>query len=385
MIRLHWLSSSSSQGKIVLEMSRIVWQSQPVCFVGLILIELFKWVIPLGSAWVTKSLFDLLTTMLQSKNASMVPQSLLLLLIGQVALNVFIQILEISSSYLNSELGRQLNLKIQIMIYQKINSLAGLAPFEDPHFHDSIQLSKQGAMMGPSHMLDTLTNLPRILLTLIGFLGILITFSPFLAILVSVAALPQLYAELKLVRQRFDLAYENSPKERRIGYYSYVLSAVPFAKEIRMFDFVDYFLKIFQRLSVELHWKQRRQHLRELRWQLIQNLQSNLVSNSAFVIVVLRAFAGYLSLGDVTLYTSAVGSVQSSLAILFHTLTNTNESSLFFSRFTDLLALPQPIKIASQPHPVPPLTSAIEFRNLWFRYSDQHPWILRNINSTFAA
>jgi hypothetical protein len=68
-------------------------------------------------------------------------------------------------------------------------------------------------------------------------------------------------------------------------------------------------------------------------------------------VVILQAFAGKISLGDVTFYTSAVGSVQGALSGIVYALANVNESTLFFSRYLDLLALPQPIVIPADPHP----------------------------------
>ena len=58
-------------------------------------------------------------------------------------------------------------------------------------------------------------------------------------------------------RQHFDVAFWNTPRQRRAFYYSQVLSTLPFAKELRLFELAEYFLqefnvkfqKHFQRLS----------------------------------------------------------------------------------------------------------------------------------------
>ena len=212
-----------------------------------------------------------------------------------------------------------------------------------------------------------------------------LAFSPLLAGLVALAALPQLYVQLKMGRQRFGLAYENSPKQRLSGYYSYLLSAVYFAKELRLFNLGKYFLRAFERLNRELNQTQRTQQLRELRWQTGLSLLSNLVTSGTFVAVILQAFAGKISLGDVTFYTSAVGSVQGALSGIVYALANVNESALFYSRYIDLLALPQPIVVPAEPRPPIPLGTAIELRNVSFRYSAEHPWVLRNVSLTLPA
>ncbi|MFD7657931.1 ABC transporter ATP-binding protein, partial [Actinosynnema sp. NPDC059797] len=40
------------------------------------------------------------------------------------------------------------------------------------------------------------------------------------------------------------------------------------------------------------------------------------------------------------------------------------------------------LPVAAEPVPIPPLRSGIEFRDVWFRYSPAHPWILRGVSFT---
>jgi len=229
-------------------------------------------------------------------------------------------------------------------------------------------------------MLNILTNLIKGLVTLISFIGVLIVFSPLLTGLVVLAALPQLYAQIKMGSQRYKMVFQTTPKERTANYYGYVLSAVNFAKEIRLFNLGEYFLKAFERLTFEVQQIQRFQQLRELGWQSGLSLLSSLVSSGTFIIVVLRAFSGGLSLGDITLYTGAIDIMQGALYSIIYAVANINESTLFFARYTDLLALNQPISIPVRPHAMTHLIANIEFRNVSFRYSEEHPWILKNIN-----
>jgi ATP-binding cassette subfamily B protein len=202
---------------------------------------------------------------------------------------------------------------------------------------------------------------------------------------VGIAVLPQLYAQLKLSHQRVGLAVGNSPRERRASYYGHVLSGVQFAKEVRLFNLAEFFLQAFRRTFQEISQVQRQQQARELRWQVALAGLTSLVASGAFVLVMFRAFAGELSLGDVTLYTSAVASIQGALTSIILALSTLNEGILFFRRYTELLALPQPLSLASSPPPVPRLTSSIELRNVSFRYSEQHPWILRDVSLFIPA
>jgi len=367
------------------EMLRLLWQTQPLSVVGLVLIDLMQSVIPLAQAWITKLLFDLLANNIRTNVTATLPTDLFALLSGQIVLAVIGHGLGLTSTYLNAELGRQLNLKIQTSVFRKINDLKGLAPFENPLVQNTIQLASQGGEMGASQSLGLLMSLLRSAITLGGFLGILMSFSPLLAGLVTLAALPQLYIQLKMGHKRFDLAVANSPKQRLSTYYESLLSTVHFAKELRLFNLGEYFLEAYRRLTLDLHQTQRTQEKIELRWQTGFDLLSNLVSGGTFVVVILQAFAGRISLGTMTFYTSAVGSVQGALSSIVFSLANMNESVLFFSHYNELMALQQPIVISDKPYPIVSLTHGIEIQNVSFRYSEKHAWVLNNVSLNIPA
>jgi ATP-binding cassette subfamily B protein len=366
-------------------MLRLAWRAQPIIFVSLILLTMMQGLLPLGSAWLTKLLFDLLALSFQGGLASDLARNTLLILAGQAILMVASQMAGPATIYLNTELGRRLTVAIQSDIYGKISSFVGVAYFENSEFHDTLQLAKQGALLGASDTLRTISNLFQSVITLTGFVGVLVAFNPLLAALIGLAVLPQLYIQMKIGHQRFGLAFDLSLDERRVFYYGYLLSSTQTAKEIRLFGLGDYFLSNLLRTFQKIHQAQRRQELRELRWTLLLETLSTLVFNGAFVIVVAQAFIGRLSLGDITLYTSAVRSVQGALSGFVFALSRLNEHILFFTHYQKLKDLAQPVVVASQPRPLKALTSGIELQNVSFRYTNQQPWVMRNVNLFIPA
>ncbi len=361
----------------------IAWRSQPIYFLSIIFIDVLQSVIPLVSAWITKLLFDLLADGLLGH--TLYWKEIAYLLILQAILAIFTQLLQPANNYLNIELNRQISLQVQITIYKKINDLAGIEPFENPHTRDSFQIGAQGGQMGPSQVLDTISGFLRNSVTLISFLGILITFNPLLGCLVTLAALPQIFVQVIVGRKRLDLADEAATKQRRVIYYGGVFTGTYYMKELRLFDLGEYFLIRFQQLTKNLNHILRTQQLRELRWQSILSVISEGISSIALITVVIQAFQNHLSLGDVMFFTSAVGNVQGALSGIAYSFSNIHESILFFSRYTELMALPQPIVIPTKLRPVSSLQYSIELRGVSFRYSNEHPWVLKDVSFTLPA
>lgn len=372
-----WISQFTNIIQSIIAMSRLAWQAQPSYFISLVLITLLQGFYPLALAWLMKLLFDLLASDL-NHDAGFSLQ-LWLILAAQAALIMTGRLLAQVGGYLDTEMNRQLILTVQFKIYHKVSNFTGLSPFENPKLYNTIQLANEGAQ-GANQTISYFTTLIQSTVTLVSFVGILLSFNLALTVLVILAALPQLYTQLKFGRQRVQLADKISLDQRKNSYFSSLLSGGHAAKETRLFDTGNYFLGRLLQLTQKVHQERRRQQKYELRWNISLGLLSSLVSSIAFVVVVLEAFNGHLTLGDVTLYISAVASVQNALSGNLFAISGLHESSLLYTYFTNLMTLPDSLPLTSQPRHVEKLMSGVELRNVSFRYSEQHPWVLRDVN-----
>ena len=381
----HWLSNIQHIMRTVGRMISLALRAHPLSFLAMTMMQCLQGLIPLATAWLVKVLFDLLAQGFHGHTPPSLLRDLLLLIVIQAFLLILGQLISPANHYFNAELGRSLSLIIKKNLYRKINSMIGLACFEDPAFYNTIQIVTNNAQFGPMQVLNIFTNLLQGTITLVSFLGLLVVLSPLLTGIILVAVLPQLYVQLKFSRQRFGIAFENSPKERLASYYGQVLSWIHFAKEVRLFNLGDYFLRKFSQTTEEIYHSQRSQQKRELRWQALFSLLASVAAAAALFVVVMQTLAGRLSLGDVALYTSAVASVQGALAGMVLSLSGASDGVLFFNQYTKLLALEQQLPLNEAPCPVPPLCSGITFCNVSFRYSEQHPWILRHVDLFLPA
>ena len=370
--------------QVIAQMLHLAWQAYPPACIGSILFTVVQGLLPLASAWVTKVLFDWLAQRLTG-NAASGNTLLIWLLTAQTVLTLAIAILPTLNQYLNAELSRRLTILIQTNIYQKINSFAGIAYFENPRIYDTIRLAQQGAEFSSNRTLEIVMQFAQHLITLLSFIGVLLAFNLTLAGLVALAALPLLVAQLKLGQQRFRLAFDLSADERRKAYYSFLLTNVNAAKEIRLFGLGQYFFKKLLTLFQRVQQEERAQEQREVRWELGLSLLSSIIASIAFVLIIFAAFAQRFTLGDVTLYVSAVAAVQSALNGVILAAAGLNENVLFHSYYKELQALPSSLPVPAMPQPTPPLQTGLELRHVSFRYHADQPWILRDVNLTIPA
>lgn len=371
--------------KTIFEILRLAWKAHPFYAFSLIGLEITIGLMPLGTAWLTKLLFDLLPQIFQTGLTPTNGQQLAFIFIGQSVLTIFSQTGRQLSQFLNAELERHLTLIIQTTIYGKINSLQGLASFEKSEFYDLIQLAEQSAQIGPLQALNNVITMIQGLIPLASFAVALLIFNPLLAGLVLVTAIPHALLQFKMGYKRFQILMGNTPKERRTSYYGHILSNVRFIKELRLFNLGDYFLESLRNIRKEIHQSQRDQQIKELRWQVALTAFSSLVGSMAFIIVIIQTISQRLSLGDVTFFMSAITSVQSGITSLIFSLSTLNDLRLFFSRFTELMTLPPSLVVKPNAQLAPALVSSIEFRNVSFRYNENLPWVLHKLNLNIPA
>lgn len=383
-----WRSSVADVARAVGEMLKLAWRAQPLVMLGLVLLTVADGILPLLFTWGSKLLFDMLGERLQSQEAVGVTGDMAPILLLLACVFIYRRMAEPLRQYFNGELGRRISMDVQEKVYRKISSFRGIAYFEDPAFHNTLQLATAGSENGPLQTLESSMQFLRGLITFVSFVGILLAVSPLLLNLIILSALPQLIMHLAIGRQRFQLGTELSQDERSAFYYRHILSSLDTAKEIRLFGLTDHFLRKLLGTQQRIHRAKVAQERRELRWIFSHELGMALGYGLLFVIfgaVISQIVSGRLSLGDVTLYIGAITSLQNAMRTMIGAVAQLNERALFFSHYTSLMALPQPLAASVRTRPVPPLTEGIELRNVSFRYSDDHPWILRNLSLFIPA
>jgi ATP-binding cassette, subfamily B, bacterial len=358
---------------------QFVWTSQASLALGLMSLEFLKGILPVINAWLTKQIFDQL-----NDTAGQAASHFLNLFLGLLALQISLSLVTIASSqvsqYLSSEFKRCLSLRTEEETYRHLLRLKGLAYFENPKYHELFRMASQGLGMGTNQIIYSLTRLVQSLSTILSFLGLILFLNPLMLLALLLANLPRLYHQLRFGQQRVHLRQEANPKERSINYFNYLLSNMNIAKEIRLFNIGTYILENLLTMRREVQEAERKQELREIRINSSLSLLSVIVTTVMFAFVIYQAYLAQISIGDVMLYTAALGSIGASIDGIIQVIASTNEQVLFFQHYAEFQALKPDLPQVIQPRSVPQLSQGIELRNLSFRYAEDAPDVLKNIN-----
>jgi ATP-binding cassette subfamily B protein len=282
--------------------------------------------------------------------------------------------------YVESELRRGMSLIIPDRMFRAINAFPGMSRFESPEFADKIRMVQQLNNGTVTRLVSSGLQCAQSLVTAIGMFGTLEVISPVLAAIVAGTAVPAVAAQVTLSRRRARLEWRKSPALRRHMFYSRLLSDRDAAQEVRLFGLGDF---LRNRMLTELRLVNRGQRALDRRTLSVEGSLSLLaaaIGAAGTVWVVRQAAAGHLSVGDVSMFALAVVSVQGAISSVVSRLADVYQGLMMFGHYVDVVSAGPDLPLAPVPRPVPPLRSGIEVRDVWFRYDDAHPWVLRGVS-----
>jgi ATP-binding cassette subfamily B protein len=338
------------------------------------------------AAWLTGQLFDQLGR--GGADHSVATVTLVALVAALVGVALLQRLQSLLDEAAGRDLERQVGLRLQSELMQRVNSFPGLEAFDDPAVHDRMQMAQSGAEGVPSRMVQLVLSIAQQVLGVAGMLGVLVSVSLPAALLVLSGAVPAVVGELRLSRHRVNVRYSLIPHLRRRMFFFDLIRDGRAAKEIRLFGLGPHFEG---RMSDEyrvINREERRLDVHILMVHLLLAGVGAVAGAIALGISVHEVVQGHAGIGALAIFLAALAGVQSASAAIVIDIGALGESILLFDHYRFLMDLdPGPVRDDRLVLPAtlgdgrrsPP---GIEFRGVWFRYTLRHPWVLRGVDLT---
>ncbi|MFB4317499.1 ABC transporter ATP-binding protein [Actinomadura sp. 21ATH] len=333
--------------------------------------------LPVAAAWLTKLIVDGLIE--RRDAATLVHYTIGLGLVGLAA-----ALVPHLTRYLRAGMDRRAGLLAHDRLLTAVNGFPGLARFETPAFADRLRLAQQSASTSPGQAIESVLALVQSVITIGGFLGTLLVINPWITCLVMLSGIPMLVSELVLSRRRAAVLWKISPMERRELFYEQLLTSIEAAKEVRLFGLGRHFRERFLAERRTADAERERLDLRELICQAGLGFMGAVLSAAVLFWGLLAARAGTVSVGDLMIFITAVAGVQGALLGSANAIAEAHQALLMFGHYRTVLAAGPDLPAPRAARAVRPLEHGIELRDVWFRYSPDHPWVLRGVNLRIA-
>ncbi|GAB3975638.1 hypothetical protein GCM10029978_060280 [Actinoallomurus acanthiterrae] len=352
----------------------LAWQASP----GMPFLQLVMAVIdgtaPVATAWLTKVALDELTASHPRTGA------LVWMAAGIGALGIAMATTSAVTTYAQGRARRAIGLLSQDRLFGAVNRMNGLARLEEPRFHDRLRLAQQSAESAPDRLVHMGLSTLQGTLGIAGFLGTLMAINPIMAGAALAAAVPAMIAHLTLSRRRAGLLWRTSPGVRRKIFYQMLLTDLQAAKEVRLFG-------LGASCTAGCSPNCARPTTPRTGWS-----GASCASRSSS-----PPSGRYWRPGDccgpctprpprrsasaMSRSSSAAG-VQSGLSTLVQSIATGHQFALVFHHYLTVVGTGDDLAGPAQPRELAPLVHAIELRDVWFRYGEDAPWVLRGLNLT---
>jgi ATP-binding cassette subfamily B protein/ATP-binding cassette subfamily C protein len=262
-----------------------------------------------------------------------------------------------------------------------------LRHFEDSEVHDKMQNARREASSRPLSLAMQLVAIGQNLVTLAALSGLLWRLSPASVAVVVAASVPAFLAEARLAGESFRLYSWRAPEGRRLNYLEWILTRDAHVKEVKLYGLGPLVLGRYRALFRKFFEEDRRLALRRLAAGVGFGLLALVAFYGMYALLVGRAAASEISLGDLTLYIVVFRQGQGALQAVLAAVGGMYEDALFMQNLFAFLAIPTGgERPRVTPAPTLPRSRSlpIELDRVSFRYPGHDAWALRDVSLTLA-
>ena len=369
---------------------RLVWSTHRGFTATMVVLRITRAFVPIASLWVGKLIID--TVVAASRLAPRVDPAdagashwmpLWRLVALEIAIVVAGEVLARASSLVESLLGDLFSNRISVRLMEHAATL-DLAQFEDPTFYDHLERARRQTV-GRLSLLTQIVGMGQNVLTLGTLSAALLAYSPWLLVLLVVAILPSFLGETHFASLGYSLLFRWTPERRQLDYLRFVGASDRTAKEVQSFGLAPWLTERYRILSDRFYEENRKLSIRRGIVGAALSILGTLGYYAAYVIVLLRAVTGAITIGTLTFLAAAFARSRDLIQGLLLAASDIYEQALYL-RDLFLFFEVEPT-IASRPGapPVPrPIQRGFLFEDVGFRYPGSERWSLRHVNLRIA-
>jgi ATP-binding cassette subfamily B protein len=359
---------------------RMVWDTSPALSIWTLLLRAVTALFPLATLWVSKLIIDLVVRSLRHQyvDRSRIWKLLILELLLAIASDTLGRLITLVDSLLGDRFTNHVSLRLM----EHATSL-DLVSFEDPVFYDKMERARRQttARLG---MLASLAGMAQQLLTLVSLLSAVIFFYPWLLALLVAATIPVFLGETRFAMLNYSMLYRYTPERRELDYLRYLGASNESAKEVKIFGLGQYLSGRARALFERFYADNKHLAVRRALHGTLINVIPTAAYYAAYALILLRALAGALTVGDLTLMVGAFSRARSIMESLVSGLVGVSEQALFIQDLFEFFETKPSISSSPDALPVPrPIRSGFEFQNVSFAYPGSDTPVLSNINFRF--
>jgi ATP-binding cassette subfamily B protein len=364
----------------VLPLLKMVWETSRSLTLATLGLRFIAALFPIATLWVSKLIIDLVVRAIRHQHVD--GNAIWKLLILELLLAVGADTVGRFTTLVDSLLGDLFTNYVSVRLMEHAATL-DLVSFEDPVFYDKMERARRQTTSRLG-MLAGLSGMAQQILTLFSLLSAVIFYYPWLLVLLVLATVPVFLGETQLAMLNYSILYRFTPERRELDYLRYLGASSASAKEIKIFGLGNYLAERSRALFERFYRENKGLAVRRAVQGTLVNLIPTGSYYAAYALILRRALAGLLSVGDLTLMVSAFSRSRSIMESLVSSLVGISDQAMFVQDLFDFFETEPAIVSRPDALPAPrPIRDGFDFQHVSFAYPESSRLVLDGINFRF--
>ncbi|HEY2379353.1 MAG TPA: ABC transporter ATP-binding protein [Gemmatimonadaceae bacterium] len=358
----------------------LVWQTDRLLTLATAVLRVVRAFVPVATLWIGKLIID---EVIRARGAAPNWRRLALLVGIELAIAVGSDALGRASQLVEGLLGDLFTNRMSIRLMEHAATL-DLAQFEDPEFYDHLERARRNTT-GRIGLLAQVLSLAQDGLTMMTLSAALLAFSVWLFFLLVIATLPALVGEAHFASLQYSLLFRRTPERRQLDYLRYVGASVETAKEVQIFGLAPWLIGRYRQLSDLFYDENRILSYKRAGIGALLSLLGTAGYYAAYVLMLVRAVLGTISVGTLTFLAGSFQRGRSSIQSLLLGVSSVAEQALYLKDLFTFFEMKPTITARLGAPPVPrPVREGFVFEDVGFSYPGSDRWAVRHINLTLT-
>lgn len=362
---------------------KLVWSANPKLLAAIFIINTLSGLLIFPTFFLEKLTIDALVQNIGNPLWQTVAKYLAWLFFLRVSLGVMQSGLIRISGFLQFATAKVFSAHIDVLLSRKMAQL-DMKTIEDPQFKDRFNKVERESGRRAWGLAWPLSNVPNYSFGLLSTFSLIFFFNPLIAVVIFLLAIPEFFIDAKYTKMEYNFETGLTTKYRLWGWMYWYLIKARSIYEIKILGLSDYFLGRIKKIQDEIISGGIRIRRQRETSHFLTYLPQNIFTFFLSVYLGLMAIWQKITVGSAEMYLRAVYSFQSNLAGLIGAFLELYENYLFITDLIWFLNL-QPTVFSGKKRFPSVIKKGIEFRDVWFRYKDDQPWILKGINLFIPA
>jgi ABC-type multidrug transport system fused ATPase/permease subunit len=360
------------------EIVKLSFKINPKLLISLLVLNTIWGLTSLPTFYLEKLLIDTLIEGVGAGIVAPIVRTLILLVLARFTIELIRNLLSSITRFQQSALTRYFSSELEVMMGKKMGEL-DMATIEDPEFRDKFNKIERESRRRAWALMVPLSDLPNYFAGFFSSFVVLVLLSPWIVVGVIVFSLPEFLISSRFIKKNYELHTKLSPSYRISGWLSYYLVQNRNFLELKILDLPGYLSNKLRRIQKQILGQQVALDKKRTNTQFLGYFP--IVIFDIFVVIwtVFLVLAGEITVGSFQMYLRALNSIQSNMDGIMKSFTELYENYIYVVDLVWFLDLKPDIESDIEGEKLSSINS-LEYKNVWFKYRDNSPWVLKDVD-----